>query len=417
MFLLATVVLLAARAADAQSNPNGVWTKVMLPGTHCLDGSPGAYYLREPLVPPSTKPNVLIYAEGGGWCDGLANCYARSLTDLGSSKAYPDVAPNVLPPGVSYEGASMFASASFAPSIIAYAKYCTGDSLTSSNSTPSYYNNTRLYFSGRAMLDALVASLKPRGLAAAPAVLVSGCSAGGLSAYSHVDAIAAQLPGTLVAGLADAMFALNVSAFPGDVPAPINGMYKWGFEAWNSSAGVNQDCLAAYGVADGAACLFGGNVAPFVRTPLFVVNSKHDTWQRITILGLNSTRCPGTTAADGTITLCLPQYEAEGAFWAAYGRTEAAHLAALPPRHGGFLTNCPGEEDVTVCVCGALLVAWGGGGASLVNRAWHCVLPPRALTRPPLPLLPLFVHCSALPDGRGLGRPKRRHRRHSWTGC
>lgn len=38
----------------------------------------------------------MIFFEGGGWCGDVdlqstvENCYQRSLTDLGSSKKYPD---------------------------------------------------------------------------------------------------------------------------------------------------------------------------------------------------------------------------------------------------------------------------------------------------------------------------------------
>ena len=50
------------------------------PGALCLDGSPGAYYIRR-----GTDPlKILLYFEGGGWCgrsdfeSTLENCYKRS---------------------------------------------------------------------------------------------------------------------------------------------------------------------------------------------------------------------------------------------------------------------------------------------------------------------------------------------------
>lgn len=50
---------------------------------------------------------------------------------------------------------------------------------------------------------------------------------------------------------------------------------------------MNQACLAHYGVSNGAACLFGGNVAPFVKTPMFVVSVRP---RHICFLqGINST--------------------------------------------------------------------------------------------------------------------------------
>lgn len=133
---------------------NGNWIKYMLPGPgKCLDGSPGGYYLRLPLV-PQAKParTFLIYHEGGGWCANDENCYERAQGELGSSKTWPDLPPNRLPDTAGYEGASLFSSRYFANATIAYAKYCDGGSWASFNTTPTYVNNTRIWYMGRPML-------------------------------------------------------------------------------------------------------------------------------------------------------------------------------------------------------------------------------------------------------------------------
>jgi hypothetical protein len=338
-FSALALALLQLPGALAQAT--GTWTKVSLPGTRCLDGSPGAYYLRPPTAPGPGPPAFLIFHEGGGWCGSDDNCYARSLTDLGSSKNYPDVPPNAWPPGC--EAPGLFALPAFANAHIAYAKYCTGDSWTGSQATPAAFNGSSIYYQGRAMLDGLFTSLLARGLASASAVLYSGCSAGALTALSHVDYLATLLPpGLPLLGLADAMFALHAPAYPGP-PATtyLSGLFDWGFTAWNASGSVQAGCLAHYGVARGSECLYGAQVAPFVRTPLLIVQSRYDTWQGISIVGVNATACPATVAPNGSITLCLPQYSALAAYWEAYGAQLAGALAALPARHGAFLTNCP----------------------------------------------------------------------------
>jgi hypothetical protein len=227
----------------------GNWTKHMLPGPgRCLDGTPGAYYLRPPLTPQAfpTKTFV-IYHEGGGWCASDENCYERAQGDLGSSKNYPDLPPNRLPDTAGYEGADLFASRFFANATIAYAKYCDGGSWASFNTTPTYFNSTRIYYMGRPMLDALFADLlENRGLATAAAVLYSGCSAGGLTAYMHLDYLRTLLsPSTVLLGLADAMFALHVPSYPG-LPGNstyLEGMMNHCFFNKNASASVNQACL------------------------------------------------------------------------------------------------------------------------------------------------------------------------------
>ncbi len=39
--------------------------------------------------------------------------------------------------------------------------------------------------------------------------------------------------------------------------------------------------------------------------------------------------------------MCPPDMQQQEAFWRAYADTLAARVAALPPRHGAHLTNCP----------------------------------------------------------------------------
>jgi hypothetical protein len=76
-------------------------------------------------------------------------------------------------------------------------------------------------------------------------------------------------------GLADAMFSVEHNSF-GGLPLFPSRM-QWGYAAWNSSASVNQACLAAIGGADGSTgwkCMFGATAAQYVKTPLFVLNSK-----------------------------------------------------------------------------------------------------------------------------------------------
>ncbi len=77
---------------------------------------------------------------------------------------------------------------------------------------------------------------------------------------------------------------------------------------------------------------------PFVETPLLVVNSKFDTWQEVSVVGVD---CKANVSKDGDIDLCPPGMAQQEAFWRAYGDTLTARVSALPPRHGAFITNCP----------------------------------------------------------------------------
>ncbi len=77
-------------AAPARAQTNNTLTLALIDdvyGSRCLDGSPFGYYYKQASAANATK--FLIELQGGGWCYGLADCYARSLTTLGSSKEWP----------------------------------------------------------------------------------------------------------------------------------------------------------------------------------------------------------------------------------------------------------------------------------------------------------------------------------------
>lgn len=277
----------------------------------------------------------------------------------------------MLPPGPSYEGSALFASAPFTSFTIAYIKYCTGDSWTADNATVAVVNGSSVYFRGRRLLDALLDDLMPRGLSSSPQVLVAGCSAGGLSAYTHVDYIASRVPPpAVVLGLADAMFALERTAWPGpNTTTYVVQMFEFVASNWNpSGAPVNAPCLAHFGASGRVHCLWGATAARFVATPMMVVNSKYDTWQEKSILGLDTTACPATVSREGVITLCTPAHADMAAFWVAYGDALTAALAALPPRFGAFITNCPAHCETgngwgnpstgAVATLGQAVAAW-----------------------------------------------------------
>ena len=296
----------------------------------------------------------------------------------------------MLPPGPSYEGSALFASPPFAAFTVVYAKYCTGDSWTANNATVSVVSGASLYFRGRPLLDALLADLMPRGLAAAPQVLVAGCSAGALTAYSHVDFIASALPpATVVLALADAMFALEHSSWPGpNTTTYLTAMFEFVASNWDAAgAPVNAPCLAHFGAADRVRCLWGATAARFVATPTLVVNSKYDTWQEQSILGFNTTDCPATVSPAGAISLCTPAHADMQAFWVAYGDALTGALAQLPPRHGAFITNCP-----THCQTGR---GWGNpsaGATATLGQAVAAWYPAAvAHARDPAWVAPRFV--------------------------
>lgn len=259
------------------SRVDGNWTLFKMTtaattsGAVCLDGSPAAYYLRQPLT-PSTTNRWVIFMEGGGWCMGDLNCYQRSLTDLGSSKNYPTEI-------TSPEGQGLFDQ--FATATIVYVKYCCGGSFTGDVEGPIAVGNATIYYRGRRILDGLLDELfGARGLADTTELLFSGCSAGALTTYLHADYVTARMairaPTAKVVALADAMFSLQSLDFQHSSGGNYyTRQFTWGYTAWNASASINQDCRAAHPSGNTSwMCFHGAIAANYVKTPLFVANSK-----------------------------------------------------------------------------------------------------------------------------------------------
>jgi len=333
-----SAVVAVAVAQQPKPDPSGTYQRVLLTdaaneGGVCIDGTPGAYYIRQPMN-TSTSNDWIIFHEGGGWCGSDSNCYDRGMTDLGSSKNYPTTAHGI-------EDIALYDLPPFDTYTIVYAKYCDGGSWTGENT--SSFNNTVIHYKGRVMLDGMFKLLLANGLQHADRLMYSGCSAGALTAYIHLDYVKSLMPTTsLVIGAADAMFSLQWKAYnnPGD--NYYTHQFTWGYTAWNSSRSINQECLEKYGHEGAWVCFHGAIAVSFLQTPMLVVNSKYDTWQERGVLQLNNTLCPGSVdVSTGNITLCLDASSPEQKYWVTYGDAMVAAAHALPQRHGVFLTNCP----------------------------------------------------------------------------
>ena len=125
----------------------------LYPDAKCLDGSPGAFYIRiDPLKMRSKK--WMFFLKGGGWCTDLEDCYERSKTDLGSTKSLKDdMGP--------YHGfAELYDDCDRNPTFCSFNKvfvwYCDGNSFISDNPDPVVHENSgdKLYFRGRDILRA-----------------------------------------------------------------------------------------------------------------------------------------------------------------------------------------------------------------------------------------------------------------------
>jgi len=183
-----------------------------------------------------------------------------------------------------------------------------------------------IYYRGQQLFDALMDNLLTvQGLDMARTLVYAGCSAGALTAYLHADQVAARLPPTVqLMALADGMFALPAPAWNGE--PLIERAFSWALNAWNASGSLPAACLKHHGLDGAWRCLLGGEVARFVRVPLFTIGSKWDLWQGCAIIGAN-----------GTIGDVAPPVRE---YWLRYGQEMQRALEELPASSAFFVTGC-----------------------------------------------------------------------------
>jgi hypothetical protein len=115
----------------------------------CLDGSPGAYYISEGTG--DNRNRVIIYFQGGGWCgrsdlsSTLESCYQRSLTDLGSSKKYPETLDLSTAGVMSGDGS---VNPEFYQWTRVFFSYCDGSGHQGHKNASVSYKGTNLFFRG-----------------------------------------------------------------------------------------------------------------------------------------------------------------------------------------------------------------------------------------------------------------------------
>jgi len=117
-------------------------------------------------------------------------------------------------------------------------------------------------------------------------VILTGCSAGGLATYLHTDYVKSILPSSVkYRAMADAGYFIDVANITGQMHIRMLGQYASKMQ--NSTMGANQDCIAYYtSKGETWRCLSPQYSYPFIKSPIFVLNSQYDTWQLANILQL-----------------------------------------------------------------------------------------------------------------------------------
>lgn len=198
-----------------------------------------------------------------------------------------------------------------------YLKYCDGSSQTGDVAAPVHVGNGTIFYRGHRILRAVLSYLSSTWLAGATDVVVSGCSAGGLSTYLHADEWTEALsPTSRVTALPDSGF------FPAYNHTP-NGGYGALMRSIVTSmnASLPAACVAAH-ASDPASCIFAETVSSTLSTPTFALQGKYDSWQ---------------LAGDAVI---LPNDTAGVNAWGAMLSERIGSTLLAQAQHGAFLDSC-----------------------------------------------------------------------------
>jgi Pectinacetylesterase len=168
--------------------------------------------------------------------------------------------------------------------------YCDGASFSGNRASPLEVNGTKLHMRGHAILKALFGELRETyGFGKATHVLLSGCSAGGLSTYLHAD----YIHDTFVPASADYK-AMPISGYFLDFPNVFGKKVytdemKYVFRMQHvgtSDVTTNERCMHRYrATGDEWKCIMAQYVLPFIEVPYFAYNSLYDQWQMGNVVG------------------------------------------------------------------------------------------------------------------------------------
>lgn len=269
-------------------------------GAFCLDGSPGGYYWSNGTGANASR--WILHFEGGGWCVNETDCLARAGSDLGSSLTWAREIP-------AYAG-MMSGDPAINPDFHDWSKlvvpYCDGASYSGDVSEPYKTSSGELvFFRGRRILDAVLASALKRGLSSATHVILRGSSAGGLGTYIHSDYIKQKLPASVdMVAFADAGLFMDLPKWDGTADG-YQKYFPYVARMQNVSA-LNEGCLDHYSGDERWRCFMAPYTLPYIKTPLFVAQGLYDRWQALGILCADcSLPCSNATKYNNWLNLAV----------------------------------------------------------------------------------------------------------------
>jgi hypothetical protein len=157
-------------------------------GAVCLDGSPPGYVIGKGSGSGADK--WIVHQGGGSWCFTIEQCLLRSKTWFGSSDLWR---PETFPLGGIFSD-NETVNGEFYNWNVVYLGYCDGGGFSGFLKDPVVVNGTTLYFRGLPIFLTLVQHLLDIGMKNATDIILTGCSAGGVSIFQHADLMSTLIP-------------------------------------------------------------------------------------------------------------------------------------------------------------------------------------------------------------------------------
>ena len=266
----------------------------------CLDGTPGAYSVREGM-PENEK--VLFFFEGGGWCSLLngttiESCLRRTKTAVGTGSActtcdatggYMSIDPVINP--------------AFHDWTIVYAHYCDGASFSGRLLDPVEVTGgdgttTPLYFRGNYILEAITTEALSSINRNISHLVIGGASSGALAACLHGEQIMELVQPLQLKEETQFAYFLEGGFFPDwDEPTyPLSPISPLTFSGWmkdvynlnNATDSLPKKCIEETDEENHFRCMFPENILPGLEKPYFVFQADYELYQIPFILGWNN---------------------------------------------------------------------------------------------------------------------------------
>jgi hypothetical protein len=258
-----------------------------------------------------------------------------------------------------------------------HVNYVDGGSFSGNRSDPVLdpATNRTLYFRGKRILRAVLLDLlSSQGMDSATDIVLSGCSAGGLAVYLQADFMASFLPtATRLVAVPDSGYFFASGSFEGDMRNAATRFFDMD---------TNAACEQSRATKPGD-CAFAQFVTPYVKTPIFAVQSIFDGWQMDEIArppdwGRAQNSSFGEHCCRRDSKACLATVNRFGSEL----NSSLNSVLLSNPKNGGFIDSCNHHcgswaSDLTVgfidprvdgIEVGAAFDRWFSGGGM---RAWR----------------------------------------------